>query len=293
MALQQWPTLLVCLLIYGLFFGLTWFWQALPLPLLALAGGLVVAWYGSLEHEVIHGHPTRWPWVNRALVLPPLLVWLPHEIYAQSHRAHHRDSVLTDPFDDPESYYMAQGRWDTLAPWQRHLFGLCNTLLGRLTLGVLVSIWGFWHQEARALIAGEGQRWRIWARHLGLCAGLLAYLVGVCALPIWVYLVCFVLPGTALTLLRAFLEHQYAEDPKHRTAIVEASWFWRLLFLNNCYHLIHHQNPALPWYRLPGEYAQHRQAYQALNGGYLVPGYASILRNYGLRAKEPVRHPVR
>lgn len=293
MCVRQWPTLVVALAVYGLFISLTWFWQAVPLPLLFVAGGLVTAWYGSLEHEVIHGHPTKWSWVNRVLVLPPLMLWLPYEIYAQSHRAHHRDEILTDPFDDPESYYVAQGRWESLRPWQRRIFGLCNTLLGRMTLGVFVSIWIFWLYEGRALRAGDRVRLRIWGGHLLLCAGMLIYLTLICAMPLWVYLICFALPGTALTLLRAFLEHQYSENPKHRTALVEAGWFWRLLFLNNSYHLVHHQNPAMPWYELPGEYARRRDTYRALNGGYVVPGYVSIAKTYGLRAKEPARHPAK
>ncbi len=293
MSLRQWPTLVVGCLIYGLFFVSTWFWQGLPLPLLLIVGGVSVAWYGSLEHEVIHGHPTRWPWVNRALVLPPLALWLPYGVYAQTHRAHHRDEVLSDPFDDPESYYVAQGRWDTLQPWQRWVLGLCNTLLGRLTLGTFVNIWIFWFYEARAMMNGDRQKLGIWVRHGLLCLILLTYLLWVCAMPLWIYVLCFALPGTALTMLRAFLEHQYAENPKHRTVIVEAGWFWRLLFLNNCYHLVHHQNPAMPWYELPDEYARDRAGYQALNGGYVVPGYASIAQTYGMKAKEPVRHPAR
>ncbi len=291
MCVRQWPTLAVCIAVYGLFIVLTWYWQVLPLPILFIAGGLVTAWYASLEHEVIHGHPTKWSWVNRALVLPPLMLWLPFEVYAQTHRAHHRDEVLTDPFDDPESYYVARGQWAALRPWQRRLLGLCNTLLGRLTLGIFVTIGLFWWHEFQVLRRGNGTRARIWARHLLLASAALIYIVWVCGMPLWLYFACFALPGTSLTLLRAFLEHQYADNPKHRTALVEASWFWRLLFLNNCYHLIHHQHPALPWYDLPREYARHRTAYQQLNGGYVVSGYASIARAYGLRAKEPVRHP--
>ena len=92
-------------------------------------------------------------------------------------------------------------------------------------------------------------------------------------------------------MLRSFLEHQYEEDPLHRSVIVEAGWFWRLLFLNNCYHFVHHQHPSMPWYALPAAYARDRAAYLAKNGVYLWPGYASIVRAYALRAKEPVRHP--
>ena len=290
---RAWPTLLVGLAVYGLFFGTTLNWQQIPLPLLVVLGAITAAWHASLEHEIIHGHPTRWPWLNRLLVLAPMLVWLPYETYAQTHRAHHRDQTLTDPFDDPESYYIAQGRWDRLAPWQQKLLRACNSLAGRLTLGAALMILLTWKDEALKFWHGTDQRRRIWATHLALVAGFLAYLHWVCAMPVWLYLLCFSLPGTSLTMLRAFLEHQYAPDPKHRSVIVEASWFWRLLFLNNSLHLVHHQHPALPWYNLPREYARHRDAYQRLNGGYVWPGYGAIARAYAIRSKEPARHPAR
>ena len=168
-----WPTLVVGLVIYTSFFVLTFWWVHIPIPLLFLVGGIITAWYASLEHEVIHGHPTRWPWLNRLFVLPPLLLWLPFEVYAQTHRQHHRDETLTDPFDDPESYYIAQDRWDALWPWQQRILLACNTLLGRLTLGVPVSIFVFWKHEAAMIARGEAGRRGMWARHILLTAGLL------------------------------------------------------------------------------------------------------------------------
>lgn len=291
MARAQWPTWAVVLSIYGLFLALTLFWTWVPIPLLFVLGGLVTAWYSALEHEVIHGHPTRWPWVNRLIVAPPLLVWLPFGVYALTHRAHHRDEILTDPFDDPESYYLAQDRWAILPPWVQRLCVWQNTLLGRLTLGVGFSVALFVKVEAAHLWRGQPGRRAIWAGHGVLVLALFAYLTLVCALPIWLYLCCFVLPGTSLILLRSYLEHQWAEAPKHRTAIVEAGWFWRLLFLNNNFHLVHHERPAMPWYELPGEYRANKAAYVARNGAYVVRGYGAIARAYAFRAKEPVRHP--
>ena len=44
--------------IYGGFLALTFWWQSLPLSVVAFAGGWLIAWQGSLQHEVIHGHPT-------------------------------------------------------------------------------------------------------------------------------------------------------------------------------------------------------------------------------------------
>lgn len=291
MLLKQWPTLVVGLLIYLALFGLTLFWQVIPWPLLLVGGGVASAWYASLEHEVIHGHPTRWRWINRLLVLPPILLWLPFEVYARSHRAHHRDAILTDPFDDPESYYLAGQTWDDLQGWQQGMLAFTNTLLGRLTLGLGLTIALFWVKEAQLVRRGQGDRRRIWGIHLLLCTIWLAYVALVSGLPFCIYVLYFVLPGTALTLLRAFLEHQYAPNPKHRTALVEASWFWRLLFLNNCYHLVHHEHPDLPWHELGKQYVRHRNHYRQLSNGYVIPGYSQVIRRYALTAKEPVRHP--
>ena len=39
----------------------------------------------------------------------PLSLWLPYSIYRSTHLAHHRDENLTDPLEDPESYYWADG----------------------------------------------------------------------------------------------------------------------------------------------------------------------------------------
>ena len=68
----EWPTLLLivlCWLAYGL---LTWFWQDLRWWILAPLGGYVLCFYGSLQHEAVHGHPTRSALLNEALVHLPI-----------------------------------------------------------------------------------------------------------------------------------------------------------------------------------------------------------------------------
>ena len=87
-------------------------------------------------------------------------------------------------------------------------------------------------------------------------------------------------------MLRTFAEHQADEDPKNQTAIIEASPFFALLFLNNNLHSVHHDHPRLPWYRLP---AVCRQDY----GGrtYRFGGYGEVVRRFAFRSKEPVPHP--
>jgi len=52
----------------------------------------------SLQHEIIHGHPTRKRWLNNLIGQWPLALWLPFENYRHSHLAHHNDEVLLDAF---------------------------------------------------------------------------------------------------------------------------------------------------------------------------------------------------
>ena len=69
----------------------------------------------------------------------------------------------------------------------------------------------------------------------------------------------------------------------------DAGWFWRLLFLNNNYHLVHHDLPDVPWYALRKLYLEERVRYDERSGGYCIAGYGSWLRRH---AFSPVEHPV-
>mgnify|MGYP000361042673 CR=1 FL=1 len=68
----------------------------------------------SLQHELIHGHPTRLAWFNQLLGTLPLAVWYPYGVYRDSHLAHHRNHLLTHPEDDPESYYVTAESWQKI-----------------------------------------------------------------------------------------------------------------------------------------------------------------------------------
>src|SRR3546814_20566638 len=65
-----------------------------------------------------------------------------------------------------------------------------------------------------------------------------------------------------------------------------------LLFLNNNLHLVHHDKPGLPWYRIPAFYRQRRDLFLASNGGYHFKGYREVFRRHFLRAKEAPLHPA-
>jgi hypothetical protein len=60
-----------------------------------------------------------------------------------------------------------------------------------------------------------------------------------------------------------------------------------LLFLNNNYHLVHHDLPHLPWFALRKVYETSRQQYVERSGGFLVKGYSEWLRRYAFAPAAP------
>src|ERR1700729_1505215 len=55
----SWRTLGVACVILGGFALWSLYFNTLPLWLSAPLGSVLLTWYGSLQHETIHGHPTR------------------------------------------------------------------------------------------------------------------------------------------------------------------------------------------------------------------------------------------
>ncbi len=276
--------------IYGGFGLVTWFYAALPWWLVLPLGAYLVAWHGALQHEVVHGHPTPWPWVNELLVFPSLWLWLPFRLYRETHLAHHNDVALTDPDEDPESNYVTPQDWARRGPLSRAWLWLLCTLAGRLAFMPLVSVWRVASSEIRRVAAGDRGHQKTWALHALGCALVLGWAVGICGIPVLEYLVFFAYSGAALNLVRSFLEHQARREVRERTAIVESGPIMSLLFLNNNLHTLHHLEPGTPWYRLPGRYREYREAILEHNGGYLLPGYRWIFLHYLFRPKESPVH---
>lgn len=286
-----WPTFAVAAVIYVGFGLVTWFHAALPWWLLAVLGGYFVGWHGSLQHEAVHGHPSRLPWLNRLLVLPNLWLWLPFETYRHSHIRHHRDEFLTDPLSDPESWYVTREKWHKAGRLRRAVMWTNNTLLGRMLLGPPLIVGRFLLQEGRALLSGRLDL-RAWSLNLLGGSLTLAWALGVCGMSFWAYLLFFVYTGTAVTLLRSFAEHQARPAVAERSVIVEASPPLALLYLNNNLHALHHAYPNEPWFRLPALWRHERETLLASNGGYRFSGYAEIAARYLLWPKERVAHPA-
>jgi fatty acid desaturase len=285
------PSWLVAVAVYGGWILVTWFYEALPWWLVLPLGSFLIAWHGSLQHEAVHGQLSPAQPVNDAIAWPPLSLWLPFAIYRATHRAHHDFEILTEPWRDPESFYVDQATWRRLGRPTRAVLWAHNTALGRLLLGPFLVIGQFFWAEARALAEGDLRHLAIWLWHLPAVAVVLIWVVAVCGIPLWAYLALFVLPGTSLTLVRSFAEHKAAGTPLERSAVVEAGPLLSLVFLNNNLHYAHHKRPDLPWHALPAYYRRHRRELLAENGGLVYRGYAEIFRRFWLRPIDRPAHP--
>lgn len=286
----EWPTLGLILLCYGCWLAAgVWLWPVAPALVLA-AMAVMTALHSSLVHECLHGHPTRHRLVNEALVTLPLSLIYPYRRYKSTHLAHHNDQRLTDPFDDPESFYKARVQHRATPGWLRALLVVNNTLLGRLLVGPWLGAALFLRSEVRLLRANARGIRRAWALHLPAMVLVIAAVLAM-GIPLWLYGLAVVWPGLALIALRTFAEHRWHETPEGRTIIVKHSPLaW--LYLYNNLHIVHHQMPSLPWYELPAAYRARAAHWQALNGGYVFPNYLALWRRWGLTPKEPVVHPA-
>jgi fatty acid desaturase len=287
---QRWeaPTWALIATIYGGWLALTLTWHKLPWWLAIPAGAWLCAWHMSLQHELLHGHPTRNERINAALAWPPLSLWLPYAIYRQLHLRHHRDEHLTDPLEDPESTYVTPEQWHRAGSARRLLHCASNTLAGRMLLGPPYAIAQFWWRQART---PRGQApWGIWLRHIAGACAVLAWVSLVCRISPAAYLACCVYPGTALILVRSLAEHRTAARPEDRTAVVEKAGLLGLLFLHNNLHVLHHARPGIPWYALPAAWRQSREGLLAPRRGPVYRSYLEVAARFAVRPHHPGPH---
>ncbi|WP_025597186.1 fatty acid desaturase [Burkholderia sp. WSM2230] len=286
----QWPTWILIVAIYGGWFGLALHARELGVPLAtALLAGFS-AWYMSLQHELLHGHPTRWPRLNALLGFAPLAVWFPYRVYRESHLQHHDDAHLTEPGRDPESYFVDSETWERAGWAMRALLNFRNTLVGRLLVGPAFAIAATAAEALRKIRRGDRRDVPAWLAHFAALAVLIAWLQYVCSIPAWTFVVGVGYGSLSLGSLRSFREHRAAHDCGHRTVINEAGLFWRLLYLNNNFHLVHHDLPHLPWFGLRTVYEASREQYIERSGEFLVAGYSEWVRRYALAAAENAVH---
>ena len=262
------------------------------MPLLALIlMPFTVALHSSLQHEALHGHPTRHALLNEALVFLPLGLFYPFRRFKVLHLTHHNDERLTDPYDDPESYYRSAMDWERIPGWFKRVLEVNNTMLGRFFLGPALMSGGFALSEIKRMRAGERRVQLAWLLHF----------LGMVPLYLIVTRSSTCLSGSmsssrpisasSLITIRTYAEHRWSETPEGRTIIVERSPLG-LLFLNNNLHLVHHKNPTTPWYDLPRLFTERRAEWVAMNEGYVFKGYLALFRAFALKRKEDNVHPA-
>ncbi len=264
-------------------------WLAAPWlawPLLTISMVL----HSSLQHEVAHGHPFKNRIASAALVLPALGLWIPFLRFRDLHLAHHRDSRLTDPYDDPETNYLDPAAYRRLPRPVRRILDFNNTLLGRMAIGPAIGLAHFIRKDALAVAAGDRRAALGWLLHLPALAPVAAFVLAA-PVPAAAY-VAATYAALSILKIRTFLEHRAHETPGGRTALIEDRGPLAFLFLNNNLHIVHHTHPTAPWHRLPALHAEDPESYLARNHGYRYGGYAEIFRRHFLKAKDPVPHPL-
>ena len=290
-ARTEWPTWLLLIGVYAGWFAILlnsqWLGRGVSTLLLI---PLLVLWL-SVQHELLHGHPTRWTGVNKLLGYAPFAVWYPYTLYRDSHLLHHRDEDLTVPGVDPESRYLTASRWQGSSLFERSLHWLNKTVLGRFAIGAPLALLALAAEEWQRLKNGERQAWRMWLTHGAFTLLMLWFIARFSELPVWHYLLLISVPALSIAMIRSYYEHRPHAQPEQRTVLNEAGWPWRWLFLNLNFHLVHHDLPGLAWYDLPKAYRMRRAQWVARSGGFLVQGYGQLWRQNGFKPIDSPQHP--
>lgn len=292
----EWPTIILILLC-----NIVWFWLALAgaglHPIIWIgAMAVLTTLYWSLMHEAVHNHPTDIDWINRLTVIIPIGWVFPYGRFRDSHLQHHETGELTDPFDDPESFYLSPACWQNMARPIRLLLRFNNSLFGRMLVGPAFAIWRMIMfdiarlADKKTLQIERTSIVREWLLHAALIGALALILAHYSPVPFWQFAIAAYL-GISILQIRTFPEHQASDQKGERTVIIEDNGPLAFLFLYNNLHVVHHTRPGLAWYRLPGFYRQHREQFIMRNNGYVYASYWQVLRQYFLKAKEPVPHP--
>lgn len=285
----EWKTLLVVVACYAA-------WVVVLMNPLDLAVGVqclllvpLITLHSSLQHECLHGHPFLDTRINDALVVAPLGLFVPYGRFKSLHLKHHHGADLTDPYDDPESAYLTPEQWQRLPSALKTIRELNNCLVGRVMVGPLLTMTGFWRREWDEARHSSDIR-RTWVRHGLAVSGLLWGIATWSDLPVVTYLLCAYL-GFGLLSVRTFLEHQADSSMRARTVLIEDRGPFSWLFLNNNLHAAHHAYPTVAWYELPRLFHRNRDRMLAMNQHYHYRSYAEVWRRYAFRTKEPVVHP--
>ena len=296
----EWQTLLAIVACYGIWLASTYgFTKVLEAGglfaaaiMLLVVTSIITAFHTSLQHEVVHGHPTPYGWLNEALIFPSLIFVYPFRRYRELHLKHHVDENLTDPYDDPESYYWAGCDSHKIGFLMAKLLAANNTFVGRIILGPFLGLYGFYKTEWQRIASNEKGIRLAWFLHFTGAIFVWYWITQICGIAFWLYSLLVIYPAVSWILVRSFAEHQASHMVGARSAIVEGQGFFALLFLNNSFHLVHHAQPGVAWYKLPKLYYDRKEIYLAANGGYLFSSYWEVIRRFAFHKKQPVFHPI-
>lgn len=288
---QELPTLVLLIATYSAFAALSFLADTLPLAVIIVGLGFVIALHSSLQHEVLHGHPFRNQQLSDATVFPALGLFVPYLRFKDTHLAHHFDPNLTDPYDDPESNFLDAKTWKNMPRVLRSLARFNNTLLGRMAIGPAIGLARFYAADAQVAVNGNARIARSYLWHFVGMSLPLIWVLTMTALPLWAY-ICAAYLAMSLLKIRTYLEHQAHERAAARSVIIEDRGVLALLFLNNNYHAVHHAHPQVVWHRLPQLFEERRDAFLKRNEGYSYRSYAQVLGQFVFKAKDPVVHPI-
>lgn len=281
----EWPTVALFFLTYCGWFALTGFHTQLPIVIVIVMLVLLVTLHSSLQHEVIHGHPTRSATVNYMMAFPALGLAVAYPRYELLHLQHHRNWLLTDPYDDSESYFVAYKKWLGLNMVVQLLLKFNNTLFGRLTVGPAIMVMRMLRSELSLSIINKDIR-RDWLIHSLSSVFVIVWLLWV-EFSIFLYVALVAYPAISLLMLRAYSEHLPEENIEQRSAIIKSNRLMQLLYLNNNLHRVHHDYPEVAWYKLPELYRREYQQHTI----HVYKGYTELFKRYGFKQRFRVEHP--
>lgn len=288
---REWRTVLIVVAVYGGWLAAVLSYGSIP----AWSSVALLAWFGawhlSLQHEVVHGHPSRFVWLNDLIASIPLTLWIPYFTFKREHLSHHA-APLTVPKLDSESFYVSSDDWHAAGRIRRAIYTANRTLMFRLFVWSIISTVAFIAVNIREAILGQNNARKAVTLHLIGVVAVLAF-VNSAGMPLWVYALGVSYGGRILNMLRPFAEHEWIDGEELRTAMVQAGPVMSLLMLNNNLHVAHHDEPGVAWYDVP-DLAQRTDAYgRAERSGLLYRGgYLEIARRFGLRPFSQPIHPT-
>ena len=286
----EWPTLFLIAACYGAIVVSITYLTDLSMVLGVVATGVSLTLYSSLQHEVLHGHPTGLQNLNDSFVFPSFFLFVPYQRFRDTHLAHHQDARLTDPYDDPESNYLDPAVWDELPVFIQRVLIFNNTLVGRVIVGALIGTAVFLANEWKLVRQRDADVRKAWALHLiGLIP--VVWLVSIAPMTAWGFLAANYI-AMSLLRIRTYLEHQAHEKSRARSVIIESRGPLSFLFLNNNFHAVHHMHPKIAWYRLPKTYQDNKERYLKMNEGYVYRCYLHVAMKHLLSVKDAVAHPL-